>query len=139
MIQTSINELRARFEIKIKENFYQKPEFPFLQSMGVYHIFYPVKNEEHDFGFLIMEWIPNKNNIWESTWVDNEQELNNYQYKYNRKSVIDSNALTHIFLSHTIQEHHKRMMRESERQNQDEEEWPQFDELYNSQPKPYLN
>ena len=139
MNQSTVNELRAQFEIQIKQNFFRKPEFPFLQSMGVYNVFFPVSNENYDFGFLILEWVSSQNNTWISTWVDNEEQLNNYQYKYNRESIIDSNALAQVFAVHTIREHHKRMMREVERQKQDEEDWPQYDELHRSQPKPYLN
>jgi len=139
MNQTIINEIRAKLETQIRTNFYQKPEFLFLQSMGIYHIFYPVKNEKYDFGFLILEWTPDNNNTWVSTWVDNKEQLNNYQYKYNKESIIVPNALTEVVAVHTLREHHKRMMREVERQNQDEEDWSQYDELHRSQPKPYLN
>ena len=139
MKQIIINKVRAEIESQIRSNFYQKPEFPFLQSMGMYNVYYPVKNEKHDFGFLILEWMPNQNNIWKSTWVDNKEQLNNYQYKYKRESIIDSDKLKQVIVVHTIQEHHKRMMKEIERQNQDEEDWPQYDELHRSQPKPYLN
>ena len=71
------DELRAGFELQLRHIFYSKPEFPYLPSMGCYHVFFPVRNEEYDFGFLILEWecFPGQMWHWASTWVDTEEEL----------------------------------------------------------------
>ena len=79
MDQRTRDELRAGFELQLKHQFYLKPEFPFLHSMGCNHVFFPVKNEEMDFGFLILEWTPEQNYTWIGTWVDNEEELKRLQ------------------------------------------------------------
>ena len=132
MDQRTRDELKAGFELQLKHQFYLKPEFPFLHSMGCYHVFFPVKNEEMDFGFLILEWTPEQNHTWIGTWVDNEEELNNYKYKREGiESIVNFPALIKIFAEHMAQVHHKNMMRKKE-----EEEWNQFLE---STPNPYLN
>ena len=75
------DELRAGFELQLRHIFYSKPEFPYLPSMGCYHVFFPVRNEEHDFGFLVLEWecFPGQMWHWSSTWVDTEEELKSLQ------------------------------------------------------------
>ena len=132
MDQRTRDELKAGFELQLKHQFYLKPEFPFLHSMGCNHVFFPVKNDEMDFGFLILEWTPEQNHTWIGTWVDNEEELNNYKYKREGiESIVNLPALIKIFAERMAQVHHKNMMRKKE-----EEEWNQFLE---STPNPYLN
>ena len=126
MDKESKDEFRVGFEQQIKQNFYQRPEQPFLQSMGIYHVYFPVRNEEHDFGFLILEWSPEENNTWIGTWVDTEDELNNYKYK--RESLqINHETLARVLAERMTQAHHKHMMRQQEME----------EEI--SPPKPSLN
>tara|TARA_Y100000310_G_scaffold107102_1_gene105536 strand:+ start:545 stop:952 length:408 start_codon:yes stop_codon:yes gene_type:complete len=131
----SKDEFRVGFEQQIKQNFYQRPEQPFLQSMGIYHVYFPVRNEEHDFGFLILEWSPEENNTWIGTWVDTEDELNNYKYKRDGSNFVNPHAIARIFAEHMALIHHKEMMKKRE----EDEEWKYFNHLHKSQPKPYLN
>ena len=130
-------QLRAGFELQIKQQFYKKPEFPFLPSMGCYHVIFPVRNEEHDFGFLILEWERLSSNVWNwvSAWVDNEEELNNYKYK-REQSLLNPEAIAHIVAQKMAEAHHKHMMRQKE---MEEEEITQWSHLQRSSPKPFLN
>ena len=131
------DELRAGFELQLRHIFYSKPEFPYLPSMGCYHVFFPVRNEEYDFGFLVLEWecYPGQMWNWVSTWVDTEEELRSYKYK--RESPdIDLEKVAKIFATNMAQVHHKHMMRKKEEQKDDWESWSQF---HKSTPKPFLN
>ena len=131
------DELRKGFELQLRHIFYSKPEFPYLPSMGCYHVFFPVKNEEYDFGFLVLEWecYPGQMWNWVSTWVDTEEELRSYKYK--RESPdIDLEKVAKIFATNMAQVHHKHMMRKKEEQKDDWESWTQ---LHKSTPKPFLN
>lgn len=131
------DKLRAGFEIQLRHVFYSRPEFPFLPSMGCYHVFFPVKNREHDFGFLVLEWecYPGQMWNWVSTWVDTEEELRSYKYK--RESPdIDLEKVAKIFATNMAQVHHKHMMRKKEEQKDDWESWTQ---LQRATPKPFLN
>ena len=131
------DELRAGFELQLRHLFYSRPEFPYLPSMGCYHVFFPVRNEEHDFGFLVLEWecYPGQMWNWVSTWVDTEEELRSYKYK--RESPdIDLVKVAKIFAKNMAQVHHKHMMRKKEEQKDDWESWSQ---LHKSSPKPFLN
>ena len=131
------DELRAGFELQLRHLFYSRPEFPYLPSMGCYHVFFPVRNQEHDFGFLVLEWecYPGQMWNWVSTWVDTEEELRSYKYK--RESPdIDLEKVAKIFAINMAQVHHKHMMRKKEEQKDDWESWTQ---LQRSSPKPFLN
>ena len=131
------DELRAGFELQLRHIFYSKPVFPYLPSMGCYHVFFPVRNEEYDFGFLILEWecFPGQMWHWASTWVDTEEELRAYKYK--RESPdINREKIAKIFAKHMTQVHHKHMMRKKEEQKDDWESWTQ---LQRATPKPFLN
>ena len=134
MDKAARDELRAGFELQIRHIFYSKPEFPFLPSMGCFHVFFPVRDEEHDFGWFILEWECHPGQMWNwaGTWVDTEEELKNYKYKREGiESIVNFPALIKIFAERMAQVHHKNMMRKKE-----EEEWNQFLE---STPNPYLN
>ena len=131
------DELRAGFELQLRHLFYSSPEFPYLPSMGCYHVFFPVRNQEHDFGFLVLEWecYPGQMWNWVSTWVDTEEELRSYKYK--RESPdIDLEKVAKIFATNMAQVHHKNMMRQKEERKDDWESWSQF---HKSTPKPFLN
>ena len=131
------DELRAGFELQLRQLFYSRPEFPYLPSMGCYHVFFPVRNQEHDFGFLGLEWecYPGQMWNWVSTWVDTEEELRSYKYK--RESPdIDLEKVAKIFATNMAQVHHKNMMRQKEERKDDWESWSQF---HKSTPKPFLN
>ena len=131
------DELRAGFELQLRHLFYSRPEFPYLPSMRCYHEFFPVRNQEHDFGFLVLEWecFPGQMWHWVSTWVDTEEELRSYKYK--RESPdIDLEKVAKIIATNMAQVHHKNMMRQKEEQKDDWESWSQF---HKSTPKPFLN
>ena len=131
------DELRAGFEFQLRHLFYSRPEFPYLPSMGCYHVFFTVRNQEHNFGFLVLEWecYPGQMWNWVSTWVDTEEELRSYKYK--RESPdIDLEKVAKIFAINMAQVHHKHMMRKKEEQKDDWESWTQ---LQRATPKPFLN
>ena len=133
------DKLRKGFELQLRHIFYSKPEFPYLPSMGCYHVFFPVKNEEYDFGFLVLEWecYPGQMWNWVSTWVDTEEELRSYKYKRESSDkIVDLTKIAKIFAKNMAQVHHKNMMRQKEEQKDDWESWSQF---HKSTPKPFLN
>ena len=128
-------EFRIGFEAQIRQQFYKKPEFPFLPSMGCYNVFWPVRNDEYDFGFLILEWEPLAPNIWNwvSAWVDTEEELKNYKYK-RESSQIKVEVVARLFAERMAQAHHKNMMRQKEMEEDD-----MWYHLQRATPKPFLN
>ena len=136
MDKESKDEFRVGFEQQIRQQFYSRPEQPFLQSMGIFHVFFPVKSDEHDFGFLILEWTPEGDNTWIGTWVDSENELNNYKYKRDGSNFVNLPAIARIFAEYMAQVHHKQMMKQKAEQ---EDDWKRWNRLQNSESKPYLN
>ena len=134
MEQRTIDELRAGFEIQIKYQFYKKPEFPFLHSMGIWHVFFPVKDEQYDFGFLILEYMPEQNKTWVGTWVDTEEQLKSYKYRRDY-DIINPVKIAEIFAQKVAEIHHKQVLK----QREDAEEWRKYETLHKSDTKPYLN
>ena len=133
------DELRAGFELQLRHLFYSRPEFPYLPSMGCYHVFFPVRNQEHDFGFLVLEWecYPGQMWNWVSTWVDTEEELRSYKYKRESSDkIVDLVKIAKIFAKNMARVHHNHMMRQQEEKKDDWESWSQ---LHKSTPKPFLN
>ena len=114
------DELRAGFELQLRHLFYSRPEFPYLPSMGCYHVFFPVRNQEHDFGFLVLEWecFPGQMWHWASTWVDTEEELKSYKYK-KESPDIDLEKVAKILADDMAQVHHKNMRWQEEERKDD--------------------
>jgi len=135
MDQKTKDEFRVGFEIQLRHLFYSKPEFPYLQSMGCYHVFFQVKNDVDDFGFLILEWecLAPKVWNWVGTWVDTQEELENYKYKRESPN-IDLVKIAKIVAKRLALAHHKNMMRQQE--IEDFENWSEF---HKASPKPFLN
>ena len=139
MDKANRDQLRAGFELQLRHIFYSKPEFPYLPSMGCYHVFFPVRNEEYDFGFLILEWecFPGQMWHWASTWVDTEEELKSYKYKRESSdTIVDLTKIAKIFAINLAQVYHKHMMRQEEEKKDD---WKSWSHLQRSSPKPFLN
>ena len=141
MDKVNKEELRATFELQIKYQFYRKPEFKFLQSMSVYHAVFPVKNEEYDFGFLILEWCPQAQEIdyWKSTWVDTQEQLQSYKYQRINDTLIPEKV--GMLFAQKMAEAHQKQIEAQRRQQQieQEEDWRGFGNIIRSEPKPVLN
>ena len=70
-------ELRYQAETRYRYTLYKKPEFPFLQSIGVKHIFHFAEDTEYGtLGTLHLQFVEEQDNkYWKGTWYDNQMEV----------------------------------------------------------------
>ena len=141
MEQKAIDELRATFEIQIKYQFYSKPEFKFLPSMGITSAVFPIKSDDVDFGILILEWCTEENqkDYWKSTWVDTQEQLQSY--KYHRTNDILIPEKVGILFAKRMAEAHQKQIEAQRRQQQieQEEDWRGVGNTIKADSKPVLN
>ena len=89
MKPNQLEELRYAMETQYRYKFYNSPEFPFLPSMGIRHIFQGFEAKEEDDGFIGMLhlwWTMEDNGIkydnpryfvkgtWHGEWFDRPEE-----------------------------------------------------------------
>ena len=82
-------ELRYAMETQYRYKFYNSPEFPFLPSIGIKHVFQGFEIKEEEFGYIGMLhlWWTNEDNkieydnpryfvkgTWHGEWLDDPKE-----------------------------------------------------------------
>ena len=82
-------ELRYAMETQFRYKFYKSPEFPFLPSMGIKHVFQGFEIKEEEFGYIGMLhlWWTNEDNkieydnpryfvkgTWHGEWFDRPED-----------------------------------------------------------------
>ena len=82
-------ELRYAMETQYRYKFYNSPEFPFLPSMGIKHVFQGFEIKEEEFGYIGMLhlWWTNEDNkieydnpryfvkgTWHGEWLDRPED-----------------------------------------------------------------
>ena len=104
-------ELRHAMETQFRYKFYKSPEFPFLPSMGIRHIFQGFEAKEEDGGFIGMLhlwWTKEDNGIkydnprqfvkgtWHGEWFDNPEEGIKLAMQIQRENCWDVNKLLQV-------------------------------------------
>ncbi|SVE60758.1 uncharacterized protein METZ01_LOCUS513612, partial [marine metagenome] len=72
-------ELRYAMETQFRYKFYKSPEFPFLPSMGIRHVFQGFEAKEEELGFIGMLhlWWTKEDFVkgtWHGEWFDSPEE-----------------------------------------------------------------
>ena len=82
-------EIRYAMETQYRYKFYKSPEFPFLPSMGIRHVFQGFEAKEEEFGYIGMLhlWWTNEDDgieydnpryfvkgMWHGEWLDRPEE-----------------------------------------------------------------
>ena len=114
MKPNQLEELRYAMETQFRYKFYKSPEFPFLPSMGIRHIFQGFDHKEEDDGFIGMLhlwWTMEDNGIkydnpryfvkgtWHGEWFDRPEEGIIKAMQIQKEMIWDGNKL--------LQVHHK--------------------------------
>ena len=124
-------ELRYAMETQYRYKFYKSPEFPFLPSMGIRHVFQGFEAKEEDDGFIGMLhlwWTKEDNGIkydnpryfvkgtWHGEWLDDPMDGIKKAIKIQKEMIWDGNKL--------LQVHHKFLneLRKSEAEKKFKEE-----------------
>ena len=142
-------ELRYATETQFRYKFYKSPEFPFLPSMGIRHIFQGFEAKEEELGFIGMLhlWWTNEDNgikydnpryfvkgTWHGEWFDSPEEgiKRAIQLQEEVEAIYDVNKL--------LQVHHEYLneIRKREAEKKFIEETEELGSLISKRP-PVLN
>ena len=104
-------ELRHAMESQFRYKFYNSPEFPFLPSMGIRHIFQGFEAKEEELGFIGMLhlWWTNEDDgieydnpkyfvkgIWHGEWFDKPEEGIVKAIQIQKEVLWDENKLLQV-------------------------------------------
>ena len=103
-------ELRYAMETQFRYKFYKSPEFPFLPSMGIRHVFQGFEEKEK-LGFIGMLhlWWTNEDDgieydnpkyfvkgIWHGEWLDDPMEGIKKAIQIQKEAIWDGNKLLEV-------------------------------------------
>ena len=131
MTEKERDMFRYAMETQFRYKFYQDVQFPYLQSLGVDHVFQGFGNEEHGFIGMIHLWWVNENSgivydhpkkgpvaikgIWRSEWFDTPEQGVLAAQKVEKERIYDEQKLVFLTQNYVRQETEKRARKEAER------------------------
>ena len=107
MDDLSLKEIRKGLEQQFRYKLYQDPKFPFLQSMGIRHLFQSFDAKEDGYIGTLHLWWTNKSGepsyhtkdkhfvsgVWHSVWIDDATEAIELAMECEKKNNPYSEAL----------------------------------------------
>ena len=127
-------EIRYAMETQYRYKFYNSPEFPFLPSMGIRHVFqgFEVKEEELGYVGMLHLWWTNEDNgikydnpryfvkgTWHGEWLDRPEEgIEKAIQIQKRNTLLDLNKLLQVHYNF----HQELRKREAEKEFNEETE-----------------
>ena len=131
MTEKERDMFRYAMETQFRYKFYQDVQFPYLQSLGVDHVFQGFGNEEHGFIGMIHLWWVNEDNritydhpkkgpvtikgIWRSEWFDTPEQGVLAAQKVENERIYDEQKLVFLTQNYVRQDTEKRARKEAER------------------------
>ena len=131
MTEKERDMFRYAMETQFRYKFYQDVQFPYLQSLGVDHVFQGFGNEEHGFIGMIHLWWVNEDSgivydhpkkgpvaikgIWKSEWFDTPEQGVLAAQKIEKERIYDEQKLVFLTQNYVRQETEKRARKEAER------------------------
>ena len=123
MTKTERDMFRYAMETQFRYKFYQDVQFPYLQSLGIDHVFQGFGNEEHGFiGMLHLWWVNEDNGIvydhpkkgpveikgiWRGEWFDTPEQGVLAAQQIEKERIYDEQklvTLTHNYIKQKIEE-----------------------------------
>jgi len=131
MTEKERDMFRYAMETQFRYKFYQDVQFPYLQSLGIDHVFQGFGNEEHGFiGMLHLWWVnedsgivydnPKKGpvaikGIWRSEWFDSPQQGVEAAQKIEKERIYDEQKLVYSMQNYLQQKEQERAQKEAVR------------------------
>ena len=131
MTEKERDMFRYAMETQFRYKFYQDVQFPYLQSLGIDHVFQGFGNEEHGFIGMIHLWWVNEDNritydhpkkgpvaikgIWRSEWFDTPEQGVLAAQKVEKERIYDEQKLVFLTQNYVRQDTEKRARKEAER------------------------
>ena len=131
MTEKERDMFRYAMETQFRYKFYQDVQFPYLQSLGVDHVFQGFGNEEHGFIGMIHLWWVNEDSgivydhpkkgpvaikgIWRSEWFDTPEQGVLAAQKIEKERIYDEQKLVFLTQNYVKQKEQERAQKEAVR------------------------
>jgi len=131
MTEKERDMFRYAMETQFRYKFYQDVQFPYLQSLGIDHVFQGFGNEEHGFIGMIHLWWVNENSgitydhpkkgpvtikgIWRSEWFDTPEQGILAAQKVEKERIYDEQKLVFLTQNYVKQKEQERAQKEAVR------------------------
>ena len=131
MTEKERDMFRYAMETQFRYKFYQNVQFPYLQSLGIDHVFQGFGNEEHGFIGMIHLWWVNEDNritydhpkkgpvtikgIWRSEWFDTPEQGVLAAQKVEKERIYSEQKLVFVMQNYLQQKEQERAQKEAVR------------------------
>ena len=139
MTEKERDMFRYAMETQFRYKFYQDVQFPYLQSLGIDHVFQGFGNEEHGFIGMIHLWWVNENSgitydhpkkgpvtikgIWRSEWFDTPEQGVLAAQKIEKERIYSEQKLVFLMQNYLQQKEQERAQKEAVRLLQERKEF----------------
>jgi hypothetical protein len=129
MTEKERDMFRYAMETQFRYKFYQDVQFPYLQSLGIDHVFQGFGNEEHGFIGMIHLWWVNEDSgivydhpkkgpvaikgIWRSEWFDTPEQGVLAAQKVEKERIYDEQKLVFSMQNYLQQKEQQRAQKEA--------------------------
>ena len=131
MTEKERDMFRYAMETQFRYKFYQEVQIPYLQSLGIDHVFQGFGNEEHGFIGMIHLWWVNEESgivydhpkkgpvaikgIWRSEWFDTPEQGVLAAQKVEKERIYDEQKLVFLMQNYLKQKEQERAQKEAVR------------------------
>ncbi len=145
MTEKERDMFRYAMETQFRYKFYKDTQFPYLQSLGIDHVFQGFGNEEHGFiGMLHLWWVnedsgivydnPKKGpvaikGIWRSEWFDTPEQGVLAARQIEKERIYDEQKLVTLMHNHIKRITEEMAQKKAERLLQEQIESPVDEEV----------
>ena len=139
MTETERDMFRYAMETQFRYKFYQDIQFPYLQSLGINHVFQGFANEEHGYIGMLHLWWANEDSgivydhprkgpvaikgIWRSEWFDTPEQGILAAQKVEKERIYDEQKLVILMRNYVKQKEQERQQKEAQRLLQERKEF----------------
>ena len=130
MNDEELQKIRSQTEMQYKLMLYKRPEFPFIQSMGIKHLIQDFNADNNVYiGTLHLWWTNEQDNnlyysvnytgpkvkgLWKTEWFNSIEEGRSFMLKVANDSILDLQKVVEVHMKFLNQINHKKVLREME-------------------------
>ena len=130
MNDEELQKIRSQTEMQYKLMLYKRPEFPFIQSMGIKHLIQDFNADNNVYiGTLHLWWTNEQDNnlyysvnytgpkvkgLWKTEWFNSIEEGRSFMQKVANDSILDLQKVVEVHMKFLNQINHKKVLREME-------------------------
>ena len=130
MNDEELQKIRSQTEMQYKLMLYKRPEFPFIQSMGIKHLIQDFNADNNVYiGTLHLWWTNEQDNnlyysvnytgpkvkgLWKTEWFNSVEEGRSFMLKVANDSILDLQKVVEVHMKFLNQINHKKVLREME-------------------------